>query len=131
MTREVILNDECVHCKDKECHDGEHFCNQAMKDNSFYKNSRLYKGLEVIKRPTYEELEKEVTELKGEANSVLDNWCRGNDPCPHLKKRDDQLTKAKEIIDAFLDFEAVAMERGCYIAEDIRRRAEEFIKECK
>ena len=75
------------------------------------------------------ELEKENAELKGEANSVLDNWCRGDDPCPHLKKRDEQLTEAKEIINAFLDFEASAMERGCYIADDTRRRAEDFIKE--
>jgi len=44
------------------------------------------------------ELKKENAVLKGVANSVLDNWCKGNDPCPHLKKRDDQLTKAKEII---------------------------------
>ena len=44
------------------------------------------------------ELEKENAELKGEADSVLDNWCKGNDPCPHLKKRDDQLAKAKELL---------------------------------
>lgn len=37
--------------------------------------------------------------------------------------------EAKEIINAFLDFEASAMERGCYIADDTRRRAEDFIKE--
>lgn len=47
----------------------------------------------------------------------------------YLKKRDEQLTEAKEIINAFLDFEASAMERGCYIADDTRRRAEDFIKE--
>jgi len=47
----------------------------------------------------------------------------------YLKKRDEQLTGAKEIINAFLDFEASAMERGCYIADDTRRRAEDFIKE--
>lgn len=41
----------------------------------------------------------------------------------------EQLTKAKEIINDFLDFESGAMERGCYIADDIRRRAEDFIKE--
>ena len=57
---EVILNDECMHCNDRECHNGEHFCNYAMTDNSFYKNAKLYKGLEVIQRPTYKELEKEV-----------------------------------------------------------------------
>ena len=39
--------------------------------------------------------------------------------------------EAKEIINAFLDFEASAMERGCYIADDTRRRAEDFIKEQK
>lgn len=48
------------------------------------------------------ELEKENAELKGEADSVLDNWCRGDDPCPHLKKRDEQLTNAKEIIKKLL-----------------------------
>ena len=57
---EVILNDECMHCETKECHDGYNFCNQAMKKNSFYKNAKLYKGLEVIQSPTYEELEKEA-----------------------------------------------------------------------
>ena len=53
-------------------------------------------------KPTFieyvQKLEKENAELKGEADSVLDNWCKGNDPCPHLKKRDEQLAKAKEII---------------------------------
>jgi glutamine synthetase adenylyltransferase len=62
--REVVLNYECAHCEQKECHDGEHFCNQAMKENSFYKNAKLYKGLEVIQRPTYCELEKENAKLK-------------------------------------------------------------------
>lgn len=62
---EVILNDECMHCNNRECHNGEHFCNQAMKDNSFYKNARLYKGLEIIHRTTYEELEQENAILKG------------------------------------------------------------------
>ena len=38
--REVVLNDECMHCNNRECHDGEHFCNQAMKDNSFYKKCK-------------------------------------------------------------------------------------------
>ena len=39
---EVKLNDECMHCNNRECHDGEHFCNQAMKDNSFYKIARQF-----------------------------------------------------------------------------------------
>lgn len=45
-----------------------------------------------------ERLKKENAELKGEADSVMDNWCKGNDPCPHLKKRDEQLTKAKDLL---------------------------------
>lgn len=63
MTK-VILNDMCAHCKHKECHDGENFCRQAMKENSFYKNAKLYKGLKVIPLPTYEDLEKENAELE-------------------------------------------------------------------
>lgn len=47
---------------------------------------------------------KENAELKGEADSVLNNWCKGDDPCPHLKKQDEQLAKAKEIIKKFLEF---------------------------
>lgn len=34
---------------------------------------------------------------------MLNNWCKGDDPCPHLKKRDEQLTKAKEIIKKLID----------------------------
>lgn len=49
------------------------------------------------------ELKKKNAELIGEADSVLNNWCRGDDPCPHLKKRDDQLTKAKDHIKKLLD----------------------------
>lgn len=70
--KEVILNDKCVHCNDKECHDGEHFCNQAMKENSFYKNAELYRGLEVIKRPTYAELENRKLERRAKEWLVKD-----------------------------------------------------------
>ncbi len=64
------------------------------------------------------------------ANEILDEWCRNKDDyCPHLKKLEKENAEAKEIINAFLDFEASAMERGCYIADDTRRRAEDFIKE--
>ena len=45
------------------------------------------------------------------------------------KELEKEIAEAKEIINAFLDFEASAMERGCYIADDTRRRAEDFIKE--
>ena len=61
------------------------------------KDPILQQGFEIIC--------KENAELKGEADSVLNNWCKGDDPCPHLKKRDEQLTKAKfllkQLVDAF------------------------------
>ena len=60
------------------------------------KDPVLQQGFEIIC--------KENAELKGEADSVLNNWCKGDDPCPHLKKRDKQLTKAKEIIKKFSEF---------------------------
>lgn len=101
--------------REKRIADLEWQLKEVVKDNDYYQAEN-------------EKLIQENAELKGEANSVLDNWCRGDDPCPHLKKRDEQLTKAKEIINAFLDFEASAMERGCYIADDTRKRAEDFIK---
>nr|DAQ89251.1 MAG TPA: hypothetical protein [Caudoviricetes sp.] len=50
------------------------------------KDPVLQQGFEIIC--------KENTELKGEANSVLNNWCKG----------DEQLTKAKEIIKKFSEF---------------------------
>ena len=54
-----------------------------MKDriSMALKDPELQQGFEIIC--------KENTELKGEANSVLNNWCKGDDPCPHLKKRDE------------------------------------------
>ena len=52
-----------------------------------------------------DELERVNAELeKQEAQHVLDRWCKGDEPCPHLKKRDDQLTKAKEIIANILTY---------------------------
>lgn len=59
------------------------------------KDPVLQQGFEIIC--------KENVELKGEADSVLNNWRKGDDPCPHLKKRDEQLTKAKEIIKNLID----------------------------
>ena len=78
----------------------------------------------------FSDLEKEVTELKGEADSVLDNWCKGDDPCPHLKKRDEHLTKAKEHIENLLYYvKQCTCERSNYaeIKEDIKQ-AEQFLK---
>lgn len=55
------------------------------------------------------ELEKENAELKNKlgkvAQEILDNWCKGNPPCPHLKKRDEQLTKAKELFEDLIRFQ--------------------------
>ena len=68
---EVILNNECVHCDvDRECHDGEHFCRYAMEENSFYKNPKLYRGIEFIPPPTYEELEEENEQLKAQIEKM-------------------------------------------------------------
>lgn len=56
----------------------------------------------IARKKRIDELEKENDDLKNKigkvAQEILDNWCKGNPPCPHLKKRDEQLTKAKEII---------------------------------
>ena len=77
---------------------------------------------------TTKELEKENAELKGEADSVLDNWCRGNDPCPHLKKRDEQLTKAKELLKEFVHH---YKDKTIYIEnmQDLLEQVERFIKD--
>ena len=77
-----------------------------------------------------QELEKEIAELKGEADNILDNWCRGDDPCPHLKKRDEQLTKAKKIIRNCLNLWNNVMTEETVRA--LIKEAEQFIKEeCK
>lgn len=69
-----------------------------------------------------EELEKEITELKGEADNVLDNWCKGDDPCPHLKKRDDQLIKAKKIIKyLLLDVSEKSVKRIAELEQQIEK----------
>lgn len=55
-----------------------------------------------ILRQEFEAICKENAELKGEAESVLDNWCRGADPCMALKKQDELLTNAKELLKWFV-----------------------------
>ena len=72
------------------------------------------------------ELEKEIAELKGEADDILDNWCRGDDPCPHLKKRDEQLTKAKEIIKDLLQ---CLPKENIECIYEITEEAEEFLRD--
>lgn len=77
------------------------------------------------------ELKKEDAELKGEAVSVLDNWCRGEDPCPHLKKRDEQLTKAKKIIRYLCEMarELSKPNPQPFSVEYSLKEAEQFLKE--
>ena len=73
---------------------------------------------------------KENTELKGEADSVLNNWCKGDDPCPHLKKRDEQLTKAKELIKRLMH-ELVVSNRPYNEVELLVKDVEQFLSELK
>lgn len=74
------------------------------------------------------ELEKKNTELVGEADSVLNNWCRGDDPCPHLKKRDEQLTKAKEIIQELIhEMSVFYIATGRIVISSTVKEAEQFL----
>lgn len=64
------------------------------------KDPVLQQGFEIICKENAElKHQLENTELR-----LLEEWCLSNDPCPHLKKRDEQLAKAKEIIKKFLEF---------------------------
>ena len=132
---EVILNDECVHCADKECHDGEHFCRQAMKDNSFYKNAKLYKGLEVIQSPTYKELEQENAKLRKELKEWKDEWQeqvqKATDEGYARTLQTIQLTKAKDHIKKLLDClkqDTNDPQTNYYVCQYMDK-AEQFIKE--
>ena len=81
----------------------------------------IYLEITEPKEKRIEELEKEITKLKGDADSVFDNRCKGDDPCPHLKKKDEQLTKAREIIRKFLN--AKSIEETCVVESE----AEQFL----
>ena len=89
------------------------------------KDPILQQGFEIIC--------KENSELKGEASSVLDNWCKGDDPCPHLKKRDSQLAKAKDLLLRFIDLKnkpcAVGHSVNMLLYENICSEAGQFLKE--
>ena len=117
---EVILNDECMHCRTKECHDGEHFCRQAMKDNSFYKNAKLYKGLEVIQLPTYEELEEENAVLRNRNQELLES-------CEGAAMMYKDLQKANEIIKKYLAIGVGGKITQNYL--DVTKEAEQFLKD--
>ena len=71
-------------------------------------------------------LEKENAELKEKVN-ILDNCDRLGDMITEAYK--DQLTKAKELLNEFLDFESSCMERGIYISDKIRTEAKQFLNE--
>lgn len=148
---EVILNDECMRCQTKECHDGEHFCNQAMKDNSFYKNAKLYKGLEVIQRPTYADLEKEIAELKADNDArkfamamseKVEKQLReeiaelrtrlealeGQTPWKDIKDKSEligKLTKAKELLAKWVELYKPKLEG--YPITPIQEQTEQFL----
>ena len=82
-----------------------------------------------------EVLEKENAELKG-IKDVATLIRANNDTVITLMQlnnmlvsRNQQLTKAKEIINEFLDFESSCMERGIYISDKIRTEAKQFLNE--
>lgn len=66
-------------------------------------------------------------ELEDDAASVLlDKWCRGDDPCPHLMKRDMQLIEAKDLIRNII---RVTWGEGWSYSLDWKVKAEQFLKE--
>lgn len=79
----------------------------------------------------YKSIFEEYAKLKGDSESILDNWCRGEDPCLHLKKRDDQLTKAKEIIRYLCEMarELSKPNPQPFNVEYSLREADQFLKE--
>lgn len=108
------LNTECAACERKVCHDGHNFCNEAMKENSFYKNERLYKGIKPSKKPSYAELEKQNEKLQKEVNEwktkfeKLERKCRFNftdllEDVEKENRQEKQLKEAREIISEWED----------------------------
>ena len=96
MTEE--LNIECANCEQKECHDGYNFCNEAMKENSFYKNKRLYKGIKPNKKLSYAELEKQNKELQEKLDFFLSEKVDGKEYRPKwelekLQEENEELQK--------------------------------------
>lgn len=73
------------------------------------------------------DLEQENAELKKEVED-------SNEKVVHLacnqnKDLKYKLTKARELLNEFLDFEASCMERGIYISDKTRAETEQFISE--
>jgi len=99
MTEE--LNPECAACEQKVCHDGYNFCNEAMKENSFYKNDRLYKGIKPNKKLSYAELEnklkeqqKENKQIKKECLEVYKEWRQMDKEKQKLIKENKELQES-------------------------------------
>ena len=90
-------------------------------------NNKLKSRLEQVERLKQENigLRKEIVGLKGEANSVLDNWCRGDDTCSHLKKRDEQLNRAKELLTRYVMASVYFNGKEADLIEE----AEQFLRE--
>ncbi len=113
----------------------ERSCNNCGKVNceNFQRQRIDCCGLWVSFKDYISKLETENAELVQEKYNLeykienLENKIEHHQEVIDVFKK--ELAEAKEIINAFLDFEASAMERGCYIADDTRRRAEDFIKE--
>lgn len=82
------------------------------------KDPVLQQGFEIIC--------KENAELKGEADSVLNNWCKGDEPCPPLKKQDELITKAKELIKRLMH-ELVVSNRPYNEVELLVKDVEQFL----
>ena len=73
-------------------------------------------------------LEKENTRLKLELEAL-----DGQIPWKDIKDKSEvlgKLTKAKELLNEFLDFESSCIERGIKISDKIRAEAEQFLKDC-
>ena len=69
-----------------------------------------------------------ITELKEQCSILADcNSCTFSCKTENLEMK-KQLSKAKELLNEFLDFEASCMERGIYISDKTRAEAEQFIK---
>ena len=132
--KEVILNDKCALCNHKECHDGEHFCNQAMKENSFYKNAKLYKGLEVIQRPAYEELEKENKTISRKANEAIADklliTAKYNEVLNDLNQENDKLQKKNAELKADNDARKFAMAMSEKVEKQLRNENEKLKEKC-
>ena len=65
-----------------------------------------------------------VLQWDGEYGETIFDWRKGDDPCLHLKKQDEQLIKAKEIIKEMLSILPKENIEGVY---EITEHAEQFL----